>query len=81
MTHLCLGNHEGDVGLKELKRRCSEFRGVLLNSNVPGLLAAKMQMRAWDVVSTPAGRKVTYRIDSVEHKSTRSIKLVTHVSS
>ena len=32
----CLGNHEADVGLAALARRCGEFEGAVLNGNVPG---------------------------------------------
>ena len=55
VTHVCLGNHEGDLGLKELKRRSAEFKGVWLNSNIPGLAGT---FRPWDLVTTPGGRRV-----------------------
>lgn len=34
---LCLGNHEADLQLKDLRARISELRGTLINSNVGGL--------------------------------------------
>lgn len=35
VSHVCFGNHEADVGLKDLKRRMKSFAGVWLNSNMP----------------------------------------------
>ena len=59
VTHACLGNHEGDLGLKELHRRSAEFKGVFLNSNIPSLNSPKMPfLRPWDAVTTPAGRTI-----------------------
>ena len=59
VTHVCLGNHEADVGVRELRRRAGEFKGVMLNTNVPGLLSDKVpRMRPFDVVTTAAGRRL-----------------------
>lgn len=59
VTHCCLGNHEGDLGLKELRKRSSEFNGVVLCSNVPDLIAGgKSPIKPWDIVTTPAGRRI-----------------------
>ena len=32
VTHVCFGNHEGDVGLAEMKRRVQEFQGLSLTA-------------------------------------------------
>eukprot|EP00940_MAST-03C_sp_MAST-3C-sp2_P002152 g2152.t1 len=46
-SHVCFGNHEGDFGLRVLKKRIEEFQGVWLNSNVPTF---PMGLPAWDIV-------------------------------
>jgi hypothetical protein len=35
ITHACFGNHEADLQLHDLRKRCSELEGVWLNTNIP----------------------------------------------
>jgi 2',3'-cyclic-nucleotide 2'-phosphodiesterase (5'-nucleotidase family) len=35
ITHVCFGNHEADLQLHDLRKRCSELEGLWLNTNVP----------------------------------------------
>jgi hypothetical protein len=35
-------NHEAHVGVRELRRRAAEVKGMMLNTNVPGLLSDKV---------------------------------------
>ena len=50
MTHCCFGNHEADLKLDALSERTQEFRGVWLNSNLPGFTPT---LPEWDVVTVP----------------------------
>jgi len=59
LTHTHTHTHKGDLGLKELSRRCAEFKGVFLNSNVPGLLGESCHI----VMSHMSVSHVTHVID------------------
>lgn len=58
VTHVCFGNHEQDVPADALAARVREFRGVWLNTNVPGYEPA---LPATDVITVqgPGTRAVT----------------------
>ncbi|EKX52827.1 hypothetical protein GUITHDRAFT_133256 [Guillardia theta CCMP2712] len=56
VTHVCFGNHEADLNLKELSKRVGEFRGVWLNSNMPSLFPDLT--KRFDVVTTAGGVKL-----------------------
>ena len=56
VTHVCFGNHEADLNLKELSKRVGEFRGVWLNSNMPSLFPNLT--KRFDVVTTTGGVKL-----------------------
>ena len=51
----CLGNHEADIGLEALARRCGEFSGTILNSNVPGAVDGLPERAVFEL---PCGSKV-----------------------
>jgi 2',3'-cyclic-nucleotide 2'-phosphodiesterase (5'-nucleotidase family) len=57
VTHVIFGNHEDDIELAELQARVREFRGVWLNSNVPGFMPA-LPVRQLIEVPAPGGRSV-----------------------
>jgi len=59
VDYCCLGNHEGDLGLKVLRKRALEFKGVVVCSNVPGLIAGGQNpIRPWGITTTPMGRRI-----------------------
>ena len=47
VTHVCFGNHENDVPLLAQLKRCDQFKGVWLNTNMPDYQAGSEKMPRW----------------------------------
>ena len=57
ITHVTFGNHEDDVGTRELKKRVLEFKGTWINTNMPAFTPALPTHQILEVAS-PGGRTI-----------------------
>jgi 2',3'-cyclic-nucleotide 2'-phosphodiesterase (5'-nucleotidase family) len=53
IQYVCFGNHETDIPIEELRKRIGEFKGVWINSNMPGF--TDLALPEYHIVEVEAG--------------------------